>query len=166
MTVAYLGSLTLGAAVPSLPLAIGASLPTVQGQIAGLLAAQLQLNASPPSLAGFIADLNALLANLTNMLALGIPIPTLSVQLAAVAAALVSLQAQASLLLGYQSALGAAGVFAYAYTGQASALGAGFSTELASGFPGGSSADATNALLLATTTPAAWAAIQSIMRTS
>ncbi len=99
---------------------------------------------------------------LAAAISLGVQVPTLSVQLAAIAAAVATLNVEVGILLSYQSALGAAGIHAYAFSGQANALG----PAIPSSFPGGAPTDAVNALLLVTDIPASWTALGVVLKTS
>lgn len=174
MTVTYLGSLTTGAAIPGAATlaaagtaGINLALPDIQARLAGLLS----FTPTPISLTANLAVATSVIASLQTSIALGVSPPDISAQLAIVAAlvaeltaAVASVNAQLGIIAGFP--LSAAGVYAYTYAGQADQLGSGFSAELSGGFPGGTPTDATNAVLLATTTPAAWTALQSFLKTT
>lgn len=162
MSLVYLGSIDLGTAVP-LAFTVDASVvPKLQAEVAGIIAAQVQLTASPPSITASLALAQQLVAGIQAAIALGVTEPTLSVQLAALASLLVTVQADLTVALSLQTALGAGGVHAYAYSGQANGLG----PSLPDHFPGGAPTDAANALVFATTIPATWTAMQALFKTT
>lgn len=162
MTVTYLGSLTIGAALPGVNAALLTAYADLQARVTALAA----FAPAPIEFSAQVTLLGQMTANIQTMIALGISPPSISAQIAIVAALVAALEAQLSVILGYTNALGVAGLFLYAYAGRADQLGPGFSATLAAGFPGGTGADATNALLLATTTPACWAAMQQLFKTT
>jgi hypothetical protein len=86
------------------------------------------------------------------------------VQFAAAAAAVAELEAALSQALTLVDALGVGGVHVYRFSGEAQDLGGEFSAELSGGFPGGAGTDATEALLIATTIPATWAALAQVFQ--
>jgi hypothetical protein len=169
-----LGSLSIGAAVPGGAAAavagaagINLALPDIQARIAALAS----FAPLPPSLTADLVTANQILASIQAAITIGITPPSLSAQIAIVAgivadlsAAVLSIDAQLSLILGFQSLLATAGVHGYTYAGRADQLGADFTTALASGFPGGAGADATNAILLATTIGATWTAMGGVFK--
>ncbi len=162
MPLTYLGSLSVGAIAPSVGATIGVSLPVLQAQLDGLAAAVVQLTAAPPTIAASLTLAQALVTNITAAISLGVQVPTLSVQLAAIASAVATISAEVAILLSYQVALGSAGIHAYAFAGQANALG----PAIPSSFPGGGPTDAVNALLLVTAVPASWTALGVVLKTS
>ena len=162
MSVTYIGSLSVGACMPAVTSALASAYADLQARVTALLA-------FAPVPIDFTAQLTLcaqMTASISSMIALGIAPPSISAQIAITAALVASLEAQLAVILGLQTALGVAGVFAYAYAGTASGLGAAFTAQLFAGFPGGTGADSTNALLLATTTPACWTAMQAVFKTS
>lgn len=175
MTVAVLGEVTVGVAVPGCASAvasgvagIGVALPDLQGRI-DALAAQLVILPSlgPIDPLAQLAKAQQLVASLGLMIALGIPAPSISVQVAALSAQLVVLQgamlsvnAQLSALVALQTPLAVAGVGVYAFDGPAEDLGA----ELDVAVGGGT--DHCNALALVAFEPAAWAALSAVMKVS
>lgn len=162
MTVTYLGSLSVGATIPGVNAALAVANADLDSKIAAL--ASFSVSLEPPSIAAQISLTQSILADLNAMATLGISPPSLSVQFASVLALLATLNAQLLVLQALATNLAAAGVHAYTYAGAANALGGEFSAELAGGFPGGAPTDATNALLLATTIPATWAAIAQVFK--
>ena len=162
MTVTYLGSLAVGDTVPGVTAALAVANADLDAKIAAL--ASFSASLEPPSIAAQISLTSDILAALQAQAALGIEPPSLSVQFASVLALLTTLNAQLLVLQALAANFPAAGVHAYAYSGQANQLGPEFTTELAAGFPGGAPTDATNALLLATTIPATWAALAQVFK--
>ncbi len=174
MTVTYLGSLTTGAAIPGAAAlaaagtaGINLALPDIEARLAGLLS----FTPTPIDLTANLAVAQQVVASLQLSLSLGITPPDISAQLAIVAAlvadltaSVVSVNAQLAIIAGFD--LGAAGIHAYTYAGQANQLGSEFSTELSGGFPSGAPTDATNAVLLATTIPATWSVLQTFLKTT
>lgn len=160
MTVSYLGSLTVGAAMPGAVAAIDATLPDLQARMAALAS-------FAPSTGSFSANLslaNQIVASIQAAITAGIEPPSIDAQLAAVAALIADLEASLSFALEIVEAFGVAGIHAYRYSGQAGNLGTEFQAELSGGFPGGTATDATNGILLATTVPAAFAALAKILK--
>jgi hypothetical protein len=156
--VIYLGSKSVGGCMPSTLTAVGAleaQLPSLQAQVAGLIALQARLNLTPPSIGASLDAALELVAALQAAIAIGVSGPDF--QLAAVLELLAKLQIELGSItaaLAISVSLGASGVHLYAYTGEAAQLGSAFQSELASGFPGGQPDDEAYAIMLATTTPA------------
>lgn len=163
MSLTPLGSMTVGDAVPGVQIAVGASLPNLQAQLAGLIAAQFDITAHPPTIAGNLAIAQAIVASLQAQIALGVEVPTASLQLAAIATAIAAIQGQLTALLALEAALGQAGVFGYIYSGPTNGLGGDLTAELAAGFPGGGPTDASNAIILATSVAPAWVALEVVL---
>lgn len=162
MSVTYLGSLTVGGAMPGAAIAIDAALPDIQARLAALAA-------FTPTAGSFAANLSlaqGIVANIQACMSAGLQPPSIDAQLAAVAALVADLTAQLNVALEFTNALAVGGVHAYRYSGQAGSLGSEFQAELSGGFPGGSGSDATNAILLAATVPAAWAALAKVLKVS
>lgn len=160
MTVTYLGSLTVGDAMPGAVAAMDATVPDLQARMAALAT-------FAPSTGTFAANLqlaNDIAASVQAAITAGITPPSASAQLAAVAALVAELEASLSFALEIVEAFGVAGIHAYRYTGQAGNLGTEFQAELSGGFPGGASSDATDGVLLATTVPAAFAALAKLLK--
>ena len=174
MTVAYLGSLTLADALPGAAAAgaagvagIGLALPDLSARLSALAS----FAPIPSNFAADIALAQSIVVSIEAAITAGISPPSLDAQVAIVAglvadleAALSSINAQLSLVTDFLAILGTGGIFGYTYAGPANGLGGDFTTELASGFPGGGATDATNAILLATTTPATWTAMSAVFK--
>lgn len=168
MGLTYLGSLTVGACVPAALVMNADLLVRVQAELSAALALSVDLQFTPPSIALSLEFAIQLVASIQAQIALGIELPSISLQLSAAFALVASLQLQLDLLLTFKVALGTAGVHAYAFEGQANQMGGEITAALAGGFPvpGATGTDHTNALVLATTVPAAWAALGQILKTS
>lgn len=177
MTVDYVGSLSIGDAVPGAASAavagvagINGALPDITARIAALLA----FTPTPVSFSAQLALAQQTVVSIQAAIAGGFSPPDISAQIAAVAAELAALQASAlavqaqlAIVVAFQGLLTSAGVHAYAYNGQAGNLGSEFSAELAGGLPGGSGpTEAINALVLATNIGATWAAMSSVFKVS
>lgn len=148
--------------MPSVTGALASAYADLQARVTALLA----FNPAPINFGAQLAIAVQMQESLQLAITLGLPVPSISAQIAIMAALVASLETQLAIILGLQNALTVAGVFAYAYEGRADALGPEFATELSSGFPGGGPADFTNALVLATVTPACWAAMQTVFKTT
>ena len=99
------------------------------------------------------------------------PVPDISAQIAAIAAqiasllaAVVAVNAQLTIVTDFQALLEAAGVHVYAFAGQTNQLGPELDTELAGGVPGGSPTDPANAIVLITTVPSTWDAMEEVFQ--
>lgn len=173
MTTTYLGSLTLGAALPggaavaaAATGGINAALPTLTDRLTALLA----FSPTPVDFASRIAMLEAMIAGLKASMTLGLTPPSVVGQLADIAALIASLRAQIAGLqahlaisMALQSAFGAAGVHALAFEGPAASFGPEVMARLAE-VPGISPADHAHAIALLTTVPATWAAMAQLFK--
>ena len=176
MTVVYCGELTIGGALPGANAATIAAITGINGAVPDLLARIGSLQAFAPSDVNLGAQLqlaNQLVSNVQTSISLGIAPPSIAAQIAGIAALVAAMlaqlsgvQAQLDLVLDFQGLLAAAGIHAYAFSGTTGALGGELATELASGTPGGSPSDPANAVVLVTTSPAAWAALSQIAKVS
>jgi len=173
MTARYLGSVTVGSALPggvqlaaAGSAAIGASLPALNEQLAALVA-------YVPAPIDFTAQLSALKAMITAVetsIALGLPAPSVSVQVAEIGKLIAGLKgqianvsAQLAVISQLQAAFGAAGVHVAAFEGPAGAMAAELGAVLG-GAPGLGAGDKAHAVLLATTVPATWAALSAMIK--
>jgi hypothetical protein len=165
VTVAYLGSLTLGQCVPTalaasaaLDLAIGLSLPKLQARLEAALKAQAQLTLTPPTLAASLTAAAALAAALSvsvGMPSIGIQLAALASLIAAIELEIGALQVQAAFGVAFAAMLGTAGIYCYTYTGRADQFGPQINSATLGGFPGGQPSDSAGAIVLAATIPAA-----------
>jgi hypothetical protein len=173
-TLEYLGSKTVGEALPllleasaQLSASIGLMLPQIAAQVAGILAIQVGVSLTPPSIGLTLSMAESLVVNLKAAIEVGVP--GLDFQIAAVAQLLVSLSATLASLaatlsfgLNLSLLLGGVGVFAYAYEGTADSLGPSITEATGTGLPGGSGGDPCQAILLVTQTPATWTALKAL----
>ena len=166
MSLVYLGSLTVGEAVPGGVFALAEALPRVQAELAGAVSLQAQLIVTPPTIADSLVFAQQLVASIQAQIALGIQLPSVAVQLPIVEALIATLQVSLNGLLLLQNAFSTVGVHAYAYEGQVNAMGSQVSSAFAGGLPGGLPNDYANALVLVTSIPATWAAIGRVLKTS
>lgn len=184
MTITYVGSLSIGHAVPgcdtavaSGTLGVNTAIPDLQGRIDGLAAAI----AAPPPPVDFGAQLalaNQILTAVEQALALSLAVPptltppNTAAQVAAFQALLTDLQANLVSVNAQLSVLGAiggllvhAGLHVYAYAGPVNGFGGALTAELNTGLPGGGSpTDDCNAIGLITTSTSTWAAMQQIFK--
>jgi hypothetical protein len=174
MSVTYLGSLSIGDALPGAVAVaaagvagIGLALPDIQARLAALAS----FSPLPVDFAAQLALALQMVASVQTSIALGLSPPSIALQIAIIAAlvleleaAIVAISVQLDIVLDFQALLGAAGIHAYAYAGQVQDLGSEMATELAGGVPGGAPTDASNALVLVTTTPATWTAMGQIFQ--
>jgi hypothetical protein len=177
MSLDYLGSLSLAVALPGADGAAVAGEAGINGALPDIEARLDAMADFAPVDVDFAADLsfaNDTVSAIT--LAIGTPgitPPSLGDQITIMAgivadltAAVSAVNANLAIVTGFISLLATAGVFGYAYAGPANGLGGALTTELASGFPGGSPTDSTHAIVLATTTPATWTAMQAVFKTT
>lgn len=164
-----LGALSLGAAIPAVPLAIAqltaclAPLLADESKLAAAIANPLTL----PNVADYIAALEAAIANaaaaLTNIPSLTITLKaSLSVQIGVLAGLIAAAQALLSSLSG---AVSAGGFYGYAYSGSASSIGAELQAALATDIPP-ATPGTMRALVLATMDAGAWASAGVLLKTS
>ena len=158
MALTYLGSLSLGDVIPGLGVCLASALPRIQAQLAAAIAASAQLTITPPTIAANISLCANLLAQLQAQAALGIQVPSATLQLNALATLIAALNIELGALA---FDLSAPGIHAYAYAGESQGL----KNELPASFPGSAPISACNALVLATTVGATWAALGLALKT-
>lgn len=176
MSLDYLGSLTLATAVVGAEVGATAGAAGINGALPDIAARLAALSSFAPVAGDFAADLalaNSIVASLTAAISGGMTPPSIAAQIAIIEALIASLtatvaavNANLTIVTDLLALLSTGGVFAYAYAGPANGLGAALTSELAGGFPGGAPTDATNALILATTAPATWTAMQALFKTT
>lgn len=168
MTLAYLGELSFGEAMP-FAIAIngyigqvaGIALSKLRADLTGLFAVQATLTIGPPQLVATIAATAKALVQLEA----AIGGPTVTLQITTIAALILDIEAQiAAISLQLQIPLGGR-IHAYAYDGSATGLSAELAAATASGFPGGHPNDHCDALVLATVEPATWAMLKTMFHT-
>lgn len=175
MTVIALGSATVGTVVPGCATAviegqagITLALPDLQARIDAILAT-LALPLPTISFSHSIGICLDAIAQMQAAITFGIMPPDIAAQFAALQAALAALLADlasisvhADALAAFTAPLAAAGVSSYAYTGNASSLGA----ELDAAVAGDGITGPIDAVVMVTTDPAAWAALGVVVRVS
>lgn len=130
----------------------------LRARLNGAIALSAHLSIHLPSIAGSIQIIIALLLTLEAAVEVGLPGVTF--QLEAIADALADLTAKLELLLKFTLSMSGGGIFVYTWSGPGNELGPALTSELSSGWPGGALPTApANALVLGTTTPAAWGTI-------
>lgn len=158
MTTEVVGSFSVGGLIPGALVAYGA----VEGNLNGQLAAQgnlkLSLVAGPPSVAAA--------AQVAANVVLAVTTPTFGIALSANLDAIAIIQAQLAALAGIFAALGTAGIVLLTSDTTLAALGGEITTAVAGGIPGAVPSNSVHAITLIATTPAAWAALAQILKTS
>jgi hypothetical protein len=157
-TITELGDVSVGACIPTALGAFGALEGNLNGQLAAAGSLKAALNFGPPTVAVAVEAGAQLMAAVT--------MPYFGVAIDANVSAIAALQAQLAALAGIIAALGSAGVYLYRYDGTADSFGAALGSVVGSGLPGGAGTDDVHALTLIASTPAAWAAIGQIFKTT
>lgn len=180
--VSYLGTLSVGGCLPivvaaqaQLSIAIGKALPELKARIEGLLRVAFALSVTPPSIElvaklqgalKLIGQIQAGIAAGVNLGGISLPNGVLLALLAELELSLAALNLGLDFVAELDAILGSAGVSLYTYSGRADGFGPAFSAEFASGVPsGGDGSTSANAIVLATTVPAAWASMKVAFRT-
>ena len=161
-----IGELSLSDVVPLLAemsallsTAQGIAVASLQGQLSGIANVLGAITVAPPSLG---ATITAALATVASLQA-AISGPTVTLQATALLALQAELEAQLALLT-VSLPIPNASVSAYVFDGHSSAIGAELQSEINGTLPGVSPGDRTRALILATTTSAAWEAMAQVFR--
>jgi hypothetical protein len=165
----HIGTLSVGLLCPALVAAQAAyaslrlqALARLNAQLAAQLKLKAVLTLQVPG-AEIAAKIDAA-ARVAASIAANVQAPGAQLQLAAVGSAIDSIEAQIAALAELTLPDGP-GVDVFAYAGPASAFGGELGGVLAGGLPsGGGPTASTNALVLATTIPATWAAMQAVLR--
>lgn len=175
MPATYHGSKTIGGCFPtavaaqaSIDASVAVSLPKIQGQLTGALAAQAALIATPPTLAGNLAIAEQLVIGIQAAIAVGAP--SVDARLTFLAAVIATLQAQVASLqaqVGFSASLGVtlsgAGVHLYSYEGTAGDFPNAIRSILIGGPPGIAPADQIFAVLPATSGPVSMSALRGFV---
>jgi hypothetical protein len=166
--ITQLGELSIAAAVPllagfsaGLSAANAVAIPQLQGQLLGLNAVLGAITVAPPSLG---ATITAALGTVASLQA-AVGGPTVTLQPAAIAGQISALTASLNALIASAAALTipSANASIYVFDGSSDDLGAELQSAINGSLPGvGGHA---NALILATTSPSAWAALQLVFET-
>lgn len=165
MSLTYLGSLTVGDALPAVAdfnaqadASLSAQLPDVNARLNGFASIDL----TPVTVLDLIAQIQGILTAL-NALSIPVITPTISVGAQAdLTAQGADLSAGLSASVALGNLLSAAGVHAYAYEGQAFDCGPAVSVATSSGLPGGAPSDQVFGLLLFTSVPSTAAALKTL----
>jgi len=178
MTATYVGSLSIGAAIPAAAASasagasgINAAFPDVAARLAALEAQIAALGAMPslPSFADMLSRAEALVTSITLAIATpGLPPPpTIATAIAALTATVVdltamtaALAAQLNVIVDFQTLLPVAGVTAIAFDGDVSVFTSEVGSVLLTHIPSGHC----NALVLATTSAGTWNAMSSVFK--
>lgn len=173
MSVTFLGSMTLGDALPGAVGAAAAGIAGINLALPDILARIAALQSFLPTPVDFTAQLvlaQQTLQSVQATIALGLPVPDISAQLLAVQALIAALlaavnavNAQLDLITDFQAILGESGIYAYASDGTVANLGAELSSALST-TPGLAGPMHANSVILVAATPAAWAAIQGVFQ--
>lgn len=154
----WFGEVTVGGCIPATGALFAAMIAELDTQLAANVKLLARLQATPPTIALQIELVTKLLAKLKVAATLGLP--SVSFQVSMVGALIAKLKARIALLTNFP--LGTAGVMAYAYDGDAGSFGPTVSGTVGNGLPGGRATDHVNAIILATSIPATWAALGEV----
>lgn len=157
-----LGEVTVGGCLPTSVAAFASVEGNIEGQLAAAGAMQIALNLGPPS----VSLAAQMAATVSGQIAASVTAPYFGLQIDANLTLIAALNAQLAALAGILTALGTAGVYLYRYNGTADSFGTELQATIGGGIPGGSPTDHVDALVLLASTPAAWAAIQTVMKTT
>lgn len=175
MTVSYLGSVTLGQALPiavsaqaQLSIALDSALAELTGKLEGALNVAASLLAPPALTATITATLQVLASMQLDVGASGgvLQLTAVLALLAEVELQLVALDAAVDLSAALIAQLAVAGIHLYTFSGPANTFGPELTAATAAGFPGGGLSDNANAVVLATSSTSAWAAMQASIKTA
>lgn len=136
MSLTYVAELALPPLVPSVELSIGAPAIAISAELSGNLALNASLQLTPPTVAIYLAALADVEAAIS--VAIGLSLPSISFSLSDELALIASLEAALGLLVTLEGLLSASiGMYAFAYGGAASSMGASVTAELATQWPDG-----------------------------
>lgn len=161
-TVTQLGNVSLSSALPTTAQAYG----SVEGNLNAELAAAGNMSVSLDLGAPDLALATAIGADFSAAVVASVTEPYWGLQVDANLDLIAQLNAQLSAIAGIMAALGTAGIYLYTYSGTADTFGSGLQAVVGGGLPGGAPSDHVDALCLVASTPAAWAAIQTVMKTT
>jgi hypothetical protein len=180
MTMELVGSLSVGQLVPiavqaagQLSATVGSVRATLNGQLQAKLKLQARLTITPPQFALTLSALAQVTGKLQAAASAGVVPPSfvLGVDVvlknaARLQAYLGRLQAQVEAAASITSLLATAGIDSYSFGGTTRDFGTAVTTATSSGLPSGGGPSAhCDALIMATTSPAAWAALGLVMAT-
>jgi hypothetical protein len=159
MSVEYLGEVTIGAMLPGVVAPLAAAMADLQGRINALLGFQTTVSLDLRALIALSASVTA------SLTAAVTAAPTIGLQIKVVADALLVLQLQLQIILALYGLLATSGLHAYVYDGTVADFGPEMTAALSAGLPGGSGgAQHCNALVLAATSAATWAAMGQVFK--
>lgn len=163
MALTYVAELVLPAIVPSVQLSIGAPAIALNASLQGSLSLGASLVLSPPTIAVYLAALAEIEAQISGAITLGLP--SVSFTLSDTVALVASLELAFSLLVELDALLDASiGMYAFAYSGTASAMGAAVTGELATVWPDGAPSNtACNAMVFGAVSSVAQGAIADFL---
>lgn len=170
MTAKYIGGVSIGEALPVVPITLAQMQSLMAPQLAkrGDMAARLGMPFVPPNPAIMLAALQAQLASLASTLA---QLPgldakaraSIGVELGLVDALLAPAKA---LIANVGGAVSTGGFHLYALDGKAGSIGSDLAAATSGGFPlGGGATAPAKALVIATESPTAWKALGTFVRT-
>jgi hypothetical protein len=157
MTLSVLGRLSVGGILPEEASLLAGILPDLQGRLAGALGLSGSVEVELPTLQAKLDAAGTIIAEVQAEIALSGPAAKVSFQ--AMADIIAELRAEIALILELQLALGGAGIYVFSYDGTAADLSAELGAQTDGGLPDCGPDDHVNALILATSVPAAWVAL-------
>lgn len=161
-TITPLGAVTVGGCLPTSVAAFGAVEGNINAELAAAGNMSIALDLGPPSL----ELATAIGADFSGAIVASVTEPYFGLQVDANLDLIATLNAQLAALAGIMVALGTAGVYLYKYSGTADSFGTELQATIGGGIPGGGPTDHIDSLVLIASTPAAWAAIQTVMKTT
>lgn len=161
-TITPLGAVTVGGCLPTSVAAFASVEGNLEGQLAAAGSMKAALDIGPPS----VSLAAQMAATVSGQITASVTAPYFGLQIDANLTLIAALQAQLAALAGILAALGTAGVYLYKYSGTADSFGTELQATVGGGIPGGAPTDHIDSLVLIASTPAAWAAIQTVMKTT
>lgn len=164
---AYVGSITVGAAIPVVATAlvgVQASADRISAELSGALALQASMAATPPTFAANLSAAQDIVASL--LVAVD---PGVDFQVAAIAEAVARLQAELAELtaaLAISIELATPGVHLYRYTAPATSIPGQVQSDIGAGVPGVPAETPVDAWLLVASDGSASASLSAILKSS
>lgn len=160
MTARYLGSYSIGVAIPQIQILQLQLLLDLQTQLEAAIKASVSITLTPPTLTASLEAALALVASLKAAIALGLPDVSISADF--MIDIIAALKLQVDLLLELGETLGVAGLLMFNYEGQSSRLGAELGAEVTRVVGD----QPTQGLLLVATAPEVFVALGKVMLTA
>lgn len=157
-----LGEVSVMGCVPTAVGAFGLAEANLNGQLAISGGLKASLDVGPPSIA-LAAQIGA---ELSAQISASVTAPYFGAAIQVDVNAVALIQAQLAIIVGLIAQLGTMGIFLYQYSGTADSFGSAMQSTVGTGLPGGAPTDHVDALALIASTPAAWAAMQALFKTS